>query len=72
MAENVNKQLEDVGYLNLGIEERPNLIVLNSTRMPAVLIEAGFINSMADNEIFDTRFYETANAIAAGISESFR
>ena len=70
-AENINRQLEEVGYLNLGIEERPNLIVLNSTRMPAVLIEAGFINSEIDNQLFDTRFNETADAIATGISESF-
>lgn len=67
VAENINRELEEVGFINLGIEERPNLIVLNSTQMPAVLVEAGFINSFEDNQIFDDLFYETADAIAKGI-----
>ena len=71
VAENINRQLEAVGYKNLGVEERPGLIVLNSTQMPAVLVEAGFINSDIDNALFDQRFQETAGAIAAGINESF-
>ncbi len=28
MADNINKQLEQVGFTNLGITERPNLVVL--------------------------------------------
>ena len=71
VAENINAELEEIGYINLGIEERPRLIVLNSTQMPAVLVEAGFINSDADNELFSTMFEETATAIANGIAVSF-
>lgn len=71
VAENVNDQLEEVGFVNLGIEERPGLVVLNSTQMPAVLIEVGFINSDADNQLFTEKFQETARAIAEGIAESF-
>ena len=56
------------GFVNLGVNERPNLVVLNSTNMPAVLIEVGFINTDADNELFDSRFDEIARAIADGIS----
>lgn len=70
-AENINRQLEEVGYINLGIDERPGLIVLNSTQMPAVLVEAGFINSDVDNQLFTEKFQETARAIADGIAESF-
>ena len=70
-AENINEELENLGYINLGVEERPRLIVLNSTQMPAVLVEVGFINSDADNELFSTMFEETARAIANGIVESF-
>lgn len=70
-AENINEELEEVGYINLGVEERPGLIVLNSTQMPAVLVEVGFINSDADNELFSEQFEETAEAIAEGIAESF-
>ena len=71
VAENVNRQLEQVGYVNLGVEERPGLIVLNSTQMPAVLVEVGFINSDTDNQLFMEKFQETAMAIAQGIAESF-
>ena len=38
--------------------------------MPAVLIEAGFINSDSDNKLFDEKFYEIANAIACAIMET--
>ncbi|MBR5577428.1 MAG: N-acetylmuramoyl-L-alanine amidase [Lachnospiraceae bacterium] len=71
VANNINQRLEEVGYLNLGIEERPNLIVLNSTQMPAVLVEVGFINSEVDNELYEQRFMETAYGIAEGIEDSF-
>lgn len=72
MAANINEQLERIGFVNQGVNERRNLIVLNRTRIPAVLVEVGFINSDADNYLFDTRFYETAEAIAAGIIETIR
>ena len=71
VAEDINEELEEVGYINLGVEERPRLIVLNSTQMPAVLVEVGFINSDADNELFSTKFEETARAIANGIADAF-
>lgn len=71
VAENINRELENVGFINLGIDERPGLIVLNSTQMPAVLVEVGFLNSDADNQLFDGRFEDTARAIATGIEESF-
>lgn len=71
VAENVNKNLEQVGYKNIGISERRGLVVLNSTQMPAVLIEVGFINAAVDNRLFDEKFQETAQAIADGIAESF-
>lgn len=70
MAYNINAQLEKVGFINLGVNERPNLIVLNSTQMPAVLVEVGFINTDSDNYLFDTRFDEIAQAIADGIIET--
>ncbi len=72
MAANINEQLERVGFVNHGVNERRNLIVLNRTRIPAVLVEVGFINSDTDNYIFDTRFYEVADAIARGILETIQ
>lgn len=70
MAENVNAQLENIGFRNIGVRERPNLTVLKRTRIPAILIEAGFINSDRDNALFDSRFQDIAQAIADGIMET--
>lgn len=67
LANNINTQLERVGYENQGVNERTNLAVLRRTRMPAVLVEVGFINTDADNRLLDNRFDETARAIARGI-----
>ncbi len=67
MAANINSELEKAGFKNLGITERPNLVVLKRTRMPAILVEAGFINNDKDNETFDKNFNQIANGIADGI-----
>ena len=72
MAENINEQLEAVGFVNLGVKERPGLVVLRRTRMPAVLVEAGFINSDADNMLFDNNFDDMALAIAEGILDTLQ
>lgn len=70
MAENINEQLESVGFVNLGVEARPNLVILNRTKMPAVLLEVGFINSDTDNLLFDENFNDIAQAIAFGILDT--
>jgi len=72
MAENINAQLEQAGFRNIGVFERQNLVVLNSTEMPALLVEVGFINTDSDNIIFDEQFDEIAIAIAEGILETIR
>ena len=56
LADNINSELSAIGFNNLGIDERPNLVVLKRTKMPAVLVETGFINSDTDNRIFDDNF----------------
>lgn len=70
MAQNINEQLEGVGFVNLGVKARPNLVVLRRTRMPAVLVEVGFINSNTDNQLFDDNFQDIAQAIADGILDT--
>lgn len=70
MAQNINAQLETVGFVNLGVKARPNLVVLKRTQMPAVLVEVGFINSDTDNQLFDDNFEAIARAIADGILET--
>ena len=70
LAENINAQLETVGFINLGVKARPNLVVLRRTTMPAVLVEVGFINSNTDNMLFDQNFDDIAQAIADGILDT--
>lgn len=72
LAYHINARLEQIGFLNLGVNERPNLVVLNSTQMPAVLVEVGFINTDADNSLLDERFDDIAGAIADGIIQTVR
>lgn len=67
MAEAVNGALENLGFRNLGVKARPGLVVLRRTKMPALLIEAGFLNTDSDNELFDRKQDEIALAIANAI-----
>lgn len=72
LAKNINAQLVKVGYEDQGVNERTNLVVLKKTYMPAVLVEVGFINTDADNALFDSKFNETARAIADGILQTVK
>ncbi len=73
LAQNINQSLHDLtGYANLGIRERPGLVVLRRTEMPSVLVEAGFLDNDQDNRIFDEKFDAVANAIAQGILKTIR
>lgn len=69
-AENINRELAQVGFANLGVDERPNLAVLRGTKMPAALVEVGFINTEKDNQLLDLKFPEVAQAIANGILQT--
>ena len=70
LAANINIQLVQLGFEDLGVREQADLAVLRRTRMPAVLVEVGFINTDDDNRIFDQRLDEIAQAIADGILET--
>ena len=72
LAENIQRNLVQTGFNDLGIQERPGLIVLRRTQMPAVLVEAGFIDNPADNNFFDENFDAIARAIADGVLETIR
>ena len=67
VARSINQELESIGFASRGVIERPNLVVLRRTKMPAVLVEMGFINSDSDNALFDQRFQEVAQGIADGV-----
>ncbi len=70
LAENINRELAEAGFRDLGIKERPGLVILRRSQLPAVLVEAGFINTEADNELFDQNFQGIAQAIANGVLET--
>lgn len=72
LAENINQKLAQAGFKDLGISERPGLIVLRYTKMPAVLIEAGFLDNAQDNQFFDNNFDKIADAIAQGVLATIR
>ena len=67
VANAINEELAKVGFNNLGLNVRKDLTVLRRTQMPAVLVEVGFINTDADNQLLDNSFDATARAIANGI-----
>lgn len=70
LAQNISRRLDAIGFDNLGITERPGLVVLRRTSMPAVLLELGYVNTDADNLFFDQNFDQIAQAIAEGILET--
>lgn len=71
LAENIDDRLAAIGWMDLGVKERPGLVVLRKTRLPAVLVEVGFIDNKEDNAFFDANMAATADAIADGIRMTF-
>ncbi|MFR3728200.1 N-acetylmuramoyl-L-alanine amidase [Lacrimispora sp.] len=72
LAKNIMEALSETGFTDLGIIERPGLVVLRRTKVPAVLIEAGFIDNEADNYLFDQNFDAIAKAIADSIIKTIQ
>ncbi|MBP3701719.1 MAG: N-acetylmuramoyl-L-alanine amidase [Lachnospiraceae bacterium] len=70
LARNILDELEQVGFIDRGVIERKNLVVLRRTQMPSVLIETGFIDNQADNELFDQEFDSIAEGIADAILDT--
>ena len=56
------------GLRNRGIVERPGLYVLRKTRMPAVLVEMGFISNRSDASLMNNSPELFAEGIYNGIS----
>lgn len=67
MSENINGALSELGFRNLGVKARPGLVVLRRTKMPALLIETGFLNNEQDNTLYDEKQEEIARAIADAV-----
>ncbi|MDD2261413.1 MAG: N-acetylmuramoyl-L-alanine amidase, partial [Clostridia bacterium] len=58
--------------IDRGVIDRPNLIVLNSTKMPAALVECGFMTNAEELVALQSEEYQDilAQGIAAGIIEA--
>ena len=61
--------VEALGTTDRGVKERPRLIVLSHTTMPAVLVETAFIDEEHDEELLRTRQDDFARAIARAITD---
>lgn len=69
-AKNVLDYVVEVGVsANRGVKAG-NYHVCRETKMPAVLLELGFITNPGDNDLFDTRFESYVKAVAKGIMKS--
>ena len=72
LADDILKNLNLVtGLRNRGIIERPGLYVLRFTRMPAVLVEMGFITNSYDAELMAYSPQLFAEGIYRGIVEYY-
>ena len=74
-ANNIQKELvNSLGTKDLGLIERPNLAVLRSSNMPAVLVEVGFItNGIERAKLISSSFQEkAAKAIGIGILNTLK
>lgn len=66
------KMVNALGSYDRGIVSRPNLVVLNRTKMPAALVEVGFIDNPTERANLMSEDYKNraAQAICDGIIES--
>jgi len=69
-AELINREMEKIGFFNLGTHIRKDLPILKRTNMPALSVHVGFINTDSDNALFDEQFENIAYGIATGILET--
>lgn len=67
MALDICRRFKSRGFKDRGVKIRTDLAVLRGTKMPAMLIELGFISNKSDNALLDEKFYTLVNDIARGI-----
>ncbi|AGB19732.1 N-acetylmuramoyl-L-alanine amidase [Thermoanaerobacterium thermosaccharolyticum] len=65
--------MKQINTTDRGLSERPKLVVLNQTKMPAVLVETGFVTSPTDAQLLtDDNFqWKVAQGIYNGIVDYF-
>ncbi len=68
VAKRVVDAIATLGYFNRGVKDGSWLYVLKNTKMPAILVESGFVDSKEDMEKFNAE--NIANAIVKGLTGS--
>ena len=65
--------LKATGGKETRINKRPDLVVLNTTRMPAILIETGFISNAEDEKLITNDIYQNKfiHGILTGVDRYF-
>ncbi|OPJ56976.1 N-acetylmuramoyl-L-alanine amidase [Alkalithermobacter paradoxus] len=69
LAQKVQERLVELGFRNRGVKTA-NFYVLRQTKMPAILIELGFIDNTNDNNLFDNKKDEIVKAIVISILDA--
>lgn len=68
MAQAIQSALVGVGFRDRGVKVQDrNTYVLSHTTMPATTIECGFVDNAGDNALFDSKFNEIVQGIAAAV-----
>ena len=66
----MSKGISDAsGLKNRGAKQRKELAFLRDTKMPAILIEVCFVNSVEDVQRFEQHFEEICMAIASVLAK---
>ncbi len=63
VARDIQRALVKCGFKNRGVKTA-NFYVLQKTKMPAILIELGFIDNTMDNQLLDFKKEEIINEVA--------
>lgn len=69
----MDELLKGTGAVDKGIIQRPGLVVLRETKMPAVLVEVGFLSNAAEEKlVFNEDYqYKIIESIIRGIEKYF-
>lgn len=69
----MNELLKGTGAYDRKIIKRPNLVVLKGTKMPAVLVEAGFLTNSKEEELLFTESYQKkiVDSLVSGVVKYF-
>ena len=70
LARTIEQQItRSLGTTDRGVKERPELIVLHATAMPAVLVEMAFIDHLPEARLLVEKADVFARAIARGVTD---